>query len=126
MFVQILRAKKKITHEVLKKRPTKFQRKGRSEAPANLQLCLAVASSDIADEEIASWKMRLQPLPPHKNPLTGLRRACSVDQWIALLGRKVLAVPATSADPAVEGVFSAAGNIMTKKTGQPEIILRSS
>jgi len=32
-----------------------------------------------------------------------------------LLGRKVLAVPATSAAPAAEGMFSAAGNIMTKK-----------
>jgi len=36
-----------------------------------------------------------------------------VVEWIALLGRKVLAVPATSAAP--EHMFSAAGNIMTKK-----------
>ena len=34
-------------------------------------------------------------------------------EWIALLGRKVFAVPATSAAP--ERMFSAAGNIMTKK-----------
>ena len=33
--------------------------------------------------------------------------------WIALLGRKVLAVPATSAAP--EPMFSSAGNIMTNK-----------
>jgi len=38
-----------------------------------------------------------------------------VSPWIALLGRKVLAVPATSTAPAAEGMFSAAGNIMTKK-----------
>jgi len=52
-------------------------------------------------------------LPSHKNPLTELRRASSVVPWIALLGRKVFAVPATSAVP--ERRFSAAGNIMTKK-----------
>ena len=71
------------------------------------------SSSDIADEEIALWRMRLQELPSHKNPLTELRRASSVVPWIALLGRKVLAVPATSSAP--ERMFSAAGNIMTKK-----------
>ena len=71
------------------------------------------SSSDIADEEIALWRMRLQELPSHKNPLTELRRASSVVPWIALLGRKVLAVPATSAAP--ERMFSSAGNIMTKK-----------
>ena len=71
------------------------------------------SSSDIANEEIALWRMRLQELPSHKNPLTELRRASSVVPWIALLGRKVLAVPATSAAP--ERMFSAAGNIMTKK-----------
>jgi len=27
------------------------------------------SSSDIADEEIALWRMRLEPLPSHKNPL---------------------------------------------------------
>jgi len=111
----MLRAKKKMTHEVPKKTPTKFQREVRSEAPANLRLCQAVASSDIADEELASWRMRLQPLPSHKKPLTELRRTSSVSPWIALLGRKVLAVPATSTAPAAEGMFSAAGNIMTKK-----------
>jgi len=52
-------------------------------------------------------------LPSHKNPLTELRRASSVVPWIALLGRKVLAVPATSAAP--ERMFFSAGNIMTKK-----------
>ena len=57
--------------------------------------------------------MRLQAMPSHKNPLTELRRASSVVPWIALLGRKVLAVPATSAAP--ECMFSSAGNIMTKK-----------
>jgi len=71
------------------------------------------SSSDIADEEIALWRMRLQELPSNKNPLTELRRASSVVPWIALLGRKVLAVPATSAAP--ERTFSSAGNIMTKK-----------
>jgi len=50
------------------------------------------SSSDIADEEITLWRMRLQELPSHKNPLTELRRASSVVPWIALLGRKVLAV----------------------------------
>ena len=69
--------------------------------------------SDIADEEIALWRMRLQELPSHKNPLHELRRASSVVPWIALLGRKVLAVPATSGAP--ERTFSSAGNIMTKK-----------
>ena len=48
----------------------------------------------------------------HKNPLTELRRASSVVPWIALLGRKVLAVPVTFAAP--ERKFSSAGNIMTK------------
>jgi len=71
------------------------------------------SSSDIADEEIALWRMRLQELPSHKNPLTEFRRASSVVPWIALLGRKVLAVPATSAAP--ERMSSSAGNIMTKK-----------
>ena len=71
------------------------------------------SSSDIADEEIVLWRMRLQALPSHKNPLTELRRASSVIPWIALLGRKVFAVTATSAVP--ERMFSAAGNIMTKK-----------
>jgi len=104
---------KRTTHEVPKKRPTKFHRAGLSEAPDNLRLCLAVASSDIAVKEIALWKMCLQPLPSHKNPLTEFGRASSVVPWIALLGRKVLAVPATSAAP--KRMFSAAGNIMTKK-----------
>ena len=71
------------------------------------------SSSDIADEEIALWRMRLQELPSHKNPLTELRRASSAVPWIALLGRKVLAVPATSTAP--ERMFSAGGNVMTKK-----------
>ena len=71
------------------------------------------SSSDTADEEIALWRMRLQELPSHKNPLTELRRASSVFPWIALLGRKVLAVPATSAAP--ERMFSSAGDIMTEK-----------
>ena len=57
--------------------------------------------------------MRLQPLPSRKNPLADLRRASSVIPWIALLGRKVLALPATSAGP--KRMFSAAGNVMTKK-----------
>jgi len=68
-------------------------------------------SSEIANEEIVLWRMRLQELPSHTNPLTELRRASSVVPWIALLGRKVLAVPATSAAP--ERIFSSAGNIMT-------------
>jgi len=71
------------------------------------------SSSDIADEEIALWRMCLQELPSHKNPLTELRRASSVVPLIALLGRKVLAVPATSAAP--ERMFSSTGNITTKK-----------
>jgi len=71
------------------------------------------SSSDIANEEIALCRMRLQELQSHKNPLTELRRASSVVPWISLLGRKVLAVPATSAAP--ERMFSSAGNIMTKK-----------
>jgi len=57
--------------------------------------------------------MHLQELPSHKNPLTELRRASSVVPWIALLGMKVLAVPATSTVP--ERMFSSTGNIMTKK-----------
>jgi len=65
--------------------------------------------SDIAHEEIALWRMRLQELQSHKNPLHELRRASSVVPWIALLGRKVLASPATSAAP--ERTFSSAGNI---------------
>jgi len=71
------------------------------------------SSSDIAIEEITLWRMRLQELPSHKNPLTELRRASLVVPWIALLGRKVLSVPSTSAAP--ERMFSSAGNIMTKK-----------
>jgi len=71
------------------------------------------SSSNIADEEITLSRMRLQKLLSHKNPLTDLRRASSVVPWIALLGRKVLAVPATSAAP--ERMFSSTGNIMTKK-----------
>ena len=67
------------------------------------------SSSDISDEEIVLWRMRLQELPSHKNPLNELRRASSVVPCIAILGRKVFAVPAT------ERMFSSAGNIMTKK-----------
>jgi len=82
------------------------------------------SSSDIADEEITLWRMRLQELPSHKNPLTELRRASSVVPWIALLGRKVLAVPATSAAP--ERMFSSAGNIINKNgPDYPAIILRN-
>ena len=55
----------------------------------------------------------LTRLLSHKNPLTELRHASSVVPWIALLGRKVLAVPATSAAP--ERMFSVSGIIMTKK-----------
>ena len=47
-------------------------------------------SSDIANEEIALCRMRLQPLPAHKNPLAELMRASSAIPWIALLVRKVL------------------------------------
>jgi len=71
------------------------------------------SSSNIANEEIASWRMRLQELLSHWNPLTELRCASSVVPWIVLLGRKVLAVPVTSAAP--ERMSSSAGNIMTKK-----------
>jgi len=71
------------------------------------------SSSNISDEEIASWRMYLQTLPSHKNPLTELRRASSMVPWIALLGRKVFAVSTTSAVP--ERMFSATGNIMIKK-----------
>jgi len=74
------------------------------------------SSSDITDQEIALWRMRLEELPSHKNPLNELRRASSVVPWIALLGRKVLAVPATSAVP--ERMFCSVGNIMTKKTAR--------
>jgi len=59
------------------------------------------------------WRMRLQALPSHKNPLTELRRASLVVPWIALLERKVFAVPPTSA--VTERMFSAVGNAMTKK-----------
>ena len=52
-------------------------------------------------------------IPSHKHPLTELRRVSSVVPCITLLGRKVLAVPATSVAP--ERMFSADGNIMTKK-----------
>jgi len=71
------------------------------------------SSSNIADEEIALWRMCLQALQSHKNPLTELRRASSVVPWIALLGRKVFAVLVTSAVP--ERMFPVAGNIVTKK-----------
>jgi len=71
------------------------------------------SSFDIANEEITLWRMRLQALPSHKNPLTELRRTSSVVPWIALLGRKVFVLAATSA--VSERMFSAAGNMMTKK-----------
>jgi len=71
------------------------------------------SSSDVADEEIALWRMRLQALLSHTKTLTELRRTSSVVPWIALLGRKVFAVSTTSAVP--ERMFCAAGNIMTKK-----------
>jgi len=71
------------------------------------------SSSNIADKEIALWRMRLQALLSPKDPLTELKCTFSVVPWITLLGRKVLAVLATSAVP--ERMFSAAGNIMTKK-----------
>ena len=62
------------------------------------------SSSDIADEEIALWRMRLESLSSHKNPLTELRRASSVVPWITLLERKVFAVLTTSGVP--ERMFS--------------------
>jgi len=107
LVVQILRAKKKTTHEVPKNPTTHEVWEG------GLWSTLAVASSDIADEEIASWRMRLQPFLSHKNSLTEFRRASSVIPWIALLGRKVFAVPTTFAAP--KRMFSATGNIMTTK-----------
>jgi len=48
-----------------------------------------------------------------QEPSDWVERASSVVPWIVLLGRKVLAVPATSAAP--ERMFSSAGNIMTEK-----------
>jgi len=57
------------------------------------------SSSDVADEEIDLWRMRLQALPSHKNPLTEMRRASSVVPLITLLERKDFAVLATSAVP---------------------------
>ena len=98
---------KKTTHEVPKNPTTHEVWEG------GLWSTLAVASSDIADEEIASWRMRLQPFLSHKNSLTEFRRASSVIPWIALLGRKVFAVPTTFAAP--KRMFSATGNIMTTK-----------
>jgi len=71
------------------------------------------SSSDIVDEEIALWRMRLEPFPSHKNPLDELRRASSMVPWICLLVRKVLTVPPTSDTP--ERMFSSTGNIMTRK-----------
>jgi len=71
------------------------------------------SSFDIANEKVTLWRMRLQALPSHNNPLIEWRRTSSVVPWIALSGRNVFAVPATSAVP--ERMFSAAGNIMTKK-----------
>ena len=82
-------------------------------------LSLAVAASvnktsaEVADHEIMLWRKRTTPLPPHKSPLSEMLRASSVVPWLALLARKVLAVPATSAAP--ERMFSAAGHIMNKK-----------
>jgi len=38
------------------------------------------SSPDIADEEIALWRMHLQALPSHKNPLTELRPGTPL-QW---------------------------------------------
>ena len=52
------------------------------------------SSSNIPNEVIALWRMCLQPLLSHKNPLTELRCASSVVPWIDLLGRKILALPA--------------------------------
>ena len=78
--------------------------------------CVADSTSrapTLPTKEIALWRMRLQALPSHKNPLTELRCASSVVPWISLFGRKVFAVPPTSDVP--ERLFSAAGNIMTKK-----------
>ena len=49
----------------------------------------------------------------HTRTLNELRCASSVVPWIALLGRKVLAVPTASSVP--ERMFSSDGNIMTKK-----------
>ena len=102
-------------------RPTKFQRSSSAgfllyhdnPDPLAFSRPLNKSSSDIANEEIALWRMRLQAMLSHKNPLTELRRASSVVPCIALLRRKVLAVPATFADP--EHMFSSASNIMTKK-----------
>jgi len=64
------------------------------------------------------WRDRLAEEMPatiavRQGALSELRRASSVVLWIALLARKVLAVPATSAAP--ERMFSVSGIIMTKK-----------
>ena len=47
-------------------------------------------SSDIADEEIALWKMRLEPLQSHKNPLDELRRASSNERHHTRLSEFIL------------------------------------
>jgi len=112
-------------------RPTKFQRSG--SAGFLLYSKGAAARAFFYINQILRLLLALStsgvPTLPTKNspyggcaykqcrhtrtPLTELRRASSVVPWITLLGRKVLAVPATSAVP--EHMFSWAGNIMTKK-----------
>jgi len=69
---------------------------------------LELASAEIADREIKTWKTRTVPFPKNKNPLDEWRRgAVHLYSWLGVLARRALAIPATSAAP--ERLFSMAG-----------------
>jgi len=77
---------------------------------------LDLSSAEVAYREIKIWKSCTVPFPKDKNPLDEWRRsAVHLFPWLGVsrLARRILAIPATSADP--EHLFSTVGNVMTKK-----------
>jgi len=75
---------------------------------------LELSSAEIADREIKICKTRAVPFPKDKNPLHKWRRGTvHLFPWLGVLARRVLGIPATS--PVPKRLFSAVGNVMTKK-----------
>jgi len=75
---------------------------------AEMQQSGAFNAEELADNELRLWWLREEPLPLDQNPLKEWKMAAKILPYMAILARKFLCVPATSA-PA-ERLFSSAGN----------------
>jgi len=84
-----------------------------STAAASLTTPLHLMSVEITRRKIQVWKSQTIPLPKTRNPLKEWHRGVKIFQWLSLLARRVLVIPATSVTP--ELLFSTSDNTMTKK-----------